>query len=1115
MRDRAAMLRAVRAELSGFVTIAGALALLGLFVGAFVSAVHLAPPDSHGVVGWITTHHYSKPQEFLTWIVALAAAVAIGFGVARLDRLPGLGAGDGLIRLWLALPAIVLAAVEAAWWGPPPAVVLFLAALVYTACVPVVLLLRGSVRAAAPSAEEPHGADDGTQAPDERGYLAALAVALAGANGLLLSWYVPVLLGAAFGFAGAVVPITFALLAWRLARARESSAIAFATGTSPLALLVLAPLFALAPFVLAVTVAAAVATAMLLRRDVAAARNALPYAAVTTYTALWGFIGLSPNPRLLPGLRVSPLDGDAFASWMSDGLHAHVVFRDFWYPYGPLEFVQHFGSAVVFGLDRSDTPYQIFVRVCSALLVVLTARALFGRTALVPLAAAIAIFTAPPEPRLWLPFAATAFATSALRSGRRGTAAAAGALSAASVLLSPEAGAVALVAFAGVFVLSLIARRAARNDVLAAAACWAAGLGTVLLGGAIAGFATGTAGAYLQDVTRLAAIVDACCGQAYPSVFGGFNGVGGPPAWLLDPTYAGFFAIPAVFLAAVLVLALRFFRTQRLSADDATLAAVALFGALMFRSALGRSEAGHLWFVAPPAITIALIFLQRSLSGARRPLTAACAVVLIVILPFAPSEGASKLVTRAHELASLGPALAARAYTPAQYAPVKGGDRGRFLVSPADAADVARVRDDLRARLRPGDGLYAVPYASRYAVMLDLASPGRTGPALWAAYARPEDQRELARELVNVRLVVYDESEWPDSDAVPWIDRYPIVAAAVRTSYRPVARFGAKIVYERGTPPPPPRDLDLGRPEALSSLIGGWYAEESMSGRPGRWSTADATLALTPAAGDDGVALDFIALEQPAQPRTLEVAAGAKAPTAFRLTPGVQRLVYDLPAPHTAGPITLALRSSAALDVPDKRILGIFVLRAATGSARALRASVPRGAVLAAASTPAPAASASASPAGAPFATATAEVALPKAVAAGSWRGGVLTVIVPGRRPETIEFVQALTSTALNGAGACYVNVKPAAGAAFLAKDSGTEWNAAVPLGKPGSQANASCAFDAARSSVAARGNDTVVRLALALRSRTAEPLRTWVRASDQGEDWTAVASTPAADGAR
>ena len=50
---------------------------------------------------------------------------------------------------------------------------------------------------------------------------------------------------------------------------------------------------------------------------------------------------------------------------------------------------------------------------------------------------------------------------------------------------------------------------------------------------------------------------------------------------------------------------------------------------------------------------------------------------------------------------------------------------------------------------------------------------GTFGPEIWSGASTPGGQAELVRQIETARpvYVVYDESEWPDTDGVAWMDR--------------------------------------------------------------------------------------------------------------------------------------------------------------------------------------------------------------------------------------------------------------------------------------------------------------------------------------------------------
>ena len=623
---------------------AGALALTALVGVAFIAGVHVSPavpPD--GVVGWATIHHYSKRQELLSYAFVLAVAAAAGWGAAAIDariRRRDPSARGALLRIAAAAPLLICAVALGVQQTPPPA---YADALIGIAGAAAVLVVAMRLRPNPNSPVATATALPPLETPD-RDTVFGIAAAL-GAVALfatIAGWMLAVLLPA--GAPGAdllrfIVPL--ATLGALFLAVRRGAPLAVAAGfgalaSAPLVLLIFIPVVSGAAAAGLVIVVAALVLAVWRHPRATRLGSDARVAGVVAAVALVTAAALSAwahNPRFLAGAFIGPLDGDALLSWLYEGTRGRVVFRDFWYPYGPLNYATQYAGVALGGLDRYDAGTLIIQWAISAACAALVVGALFGRRLLTVLAAPFLFLASLPEPRVWVGFAGLVLALWALRNRSRRAGAAAGILLGLQGLWSIEVFASAGVALA-VSVGFLVWRDGAARVRDPALAAISGALLAVLAVGAAVGLATGSLGAFIAGTTRFIGVVDACCAQAFPSVFGGLNSQGGAPNFALEPRFLGYYLVPGVYAAAIVALAARARASLRLEDGDVVLGGVTLFGAILFRAVLARTDAGHLAFVSVPAAAVALLLVHRALAIRNiRPLGAAVAVLLLILWP--------------------------------------------------------------------------------------------------------------------------------------------------------------------------------------------------------------------------------------------------------------------------------------------------------------------------------------------------------------------------------------------------------------------------------------------------------------------------------------------------
>lgn len=227
-----------------------------------------------------------------------------------------------------------------------------------------------------------------------------------------------------------------------------------------------------------------------------------------------------------------------------------------------------------------------------------------------------------------------------------------------------------------------------------------------------------------------------------------------------------------------------------------------LFGLLLYRSALGRSDLSHLAFTLPPALLLWVLFLDDSLHAARTaPLSsvrrAAAATGSLLALALLFLLGRSALFD-----SSLETTWAALRHPQGMFqrvetgVPVPGVPRADVTFDALTARDITRIHAFLEEHTRPGDPVYFFPNEALYYFLFDRSNPTRYAIAYFAVTA--EQRRELVADLERVkpRYVVYSLATWRVDD-IPEGRQVPEVTAYIRTRYRPVLQWSRVWIMER------------------------------------------------------------------------------------------------------------------------------------------------------------------------------------------------------------------------------------------------------------------------------------------------------------------------------
>ena len=927
---------------------------------------HFAKPPHGPIIGWATVHGYPKQQEIFYYVSAVAIIPSLALGIT----LAWLQVAGGVARKLRLLPGTVLSTTALAfvpvlyecykflWHWPPHGYGQLRRAIIS------LLIAYGLALLYCRYSEKIRGF---IFCPANVLYNATVLIA-----GSILGCYLPFLFpdhsGSVLAKLWWVSPVVCWLLWVRFSlltpgktfadaeRRAQSSAMAF----TPLALLLAYP-FLLSSYrlrvvlLLAAGVGGIVVWAWRSSPSVAPGRGVFHYWHASVVAMVLATVNMSANPRFLPGVAVPPLDGDHTIAWFYNGLHGQLPYRDFFYPYGPLRYYHNLLCARLFGLDNYQLPAEMLATIIIVLLLYRTAPALY-RTRLFLLLGPVAMFLYGAELRVYLGFGAVLLSLLALqdRSPRRLTWA--GGLTGVAFLYSPEVGVCA--ALTAGAISALYAFRSEHGTRFREARTYAlaqiAGASILIIPAAVIGLVTGTLRAYAHDIFMLLSIANRCCAAAFPSILQA--PVSLKTGLLGSDIFKTYYFAPLTYIIAMVYVGWQFLQKRCLSTHEIAALGTLLFGGLLFKTALTRSDDGHLAFASLPAVALFSALLDRALfracvtfagglEGDRPPSPGGASIHWLrlrdvlygaLLLGFIVSGLKNTVAYERVPETVAGIVTILRGYhvltfikvqrDPAMV-PLQNPEGTVFLFPASTAPHVKRVQSYLKAHLESKDTIFCLPFVARYYLLLSRVSPRGVGPELWGGAADPIERRRVIRDLEKIKpaYAVYDEAEWPDADGIPWIDRLQEIMDYLFSHYQVVAKIDTALILRRSEEPPlPPQNIATGELENQLYLPRGWYHIESSGPAVGRWTTLDATALVTRKPGDN--ALTLTALSFGTESRNVSVSINGLTVAWQPILPGWRTYNTDVPSSVPVRTVNkIEFRTDMPFQSPDPRQLGIFV----------------------------------------------------------------------------------------------------------------------------------------------------------------------------------------------
>lgn len=254
------------------------------------------------------------------------------------------------------------------------------------------------------------------------------------------------------------------------------------------------------------------------------------------------------------------------------------------------------------------------------------------------------------------------------------------------------------------------------------------------------------------------------------------------------------YILSALYLIPLAVL-------RRLDRDTVLRIGLLVFGALLYRSALARSDEFHATFVSPPAVLLLFLFLDDAASGRRRHRGGMAMAARLAVIVFAVAALSLASVKNCYFnlWRGAGPGLDRLG---ADWLSVNYGlatpqvPRSGVSFAPKTAANIVRIHDFLEKNTARGEYVYFFPNEAAYYFLFDRNNPTRY---VLSCFAATRDQRlELIGDLERKRprFVIYS-LKTVRLDGIHETVQMPEIVGYLGNNYRLLEEYDDFLVLER------------------------------------------------------------------------------------------------------------------------------------------------------------------------------------------------------------------------------------------------------------------------------------------------------------------------------
>jgi len=227
-----------------------------------------------------------------------------------------------------------------------------------------------------------------------------------------------------------------------------------------------------------------------------------------------------------------------------------------------------------------------------------------------------------------------------------------------------------------------------------------------------------------------------------------------------------------------------------------------IFGILLFRVALGRSDETHVQMASHPAFLLCFLFLDGSLrkilsNRPRYERTGSAIMVFMLLLSLFVIFFTSPILNRT-VLIGVGGLINAHQKLNLHRSgiAIPEIERTGVFVDPVTARSMKQIHAFLSTRTKPGDYVYFFPNEAIYYFLFDRKNPTRYAMAYYAITFQQRIELIADLERKKPRYVIMSPNTWRIDD-IPESVQVPEVVSYIRERYKPVQHSADVVFLER------------------------------------------------------------------------------------------------------------------------------------------------------------------------------------------------------------------------------------------------------------------------------------------------------------------------------
>jgi len=263
------------------------------------------------------------------------------------------------------------------------------------------------------------------------------------------------------------------------------------------------------------------------------------------------------------------------------------------------------------------------------------------------------------------------------------------------------------------------------------------------------------------------------------------------------------YGVILIYVFAALVLITDKF-LHGITKRGALMCALLFFGILLFRSALGRSDTGHVLFASQPAFLLMIFLLDKTYvellsmqSKSVKVLSAGLLLVLITSLVIFCIRVPLLRGRLEFTLKTNFPIENKWILKSDAFVSIPGLKRAGVLFTPYDAENILRIKSVLENITRPGEEVYFFPNDALYYFLFNRNNPTRYPLSYWAITR--ENRLEIIGDLEKkrVRYIVYTHDPLFRCDKIPEHVQLPEVVNYIKNKYEVIHEVGIVTFLKR------------------------------------------------------------------------------------------------------------------------------------------------------------------------------------------------------------------------------------------------------------------------------------------------------------------------------